>query len=263
MNDITWSDWLRSFREHFVAANKWTEKEAKLRIRDGWAVVRDGRVHVLANDDPRPSGAVPVFLTLTPGGWKLPIEIIDCRTGLVGKAMSSQRSPRDIVLGLLSQIEHADGQDEDDETRQKRHKASFWIWQLLDACEDEVLAGVVGSDVFGQVVLSAFQAGNCHAILELYRNPQLLADLIKAQAFQSGRKADEVSRRLEASYLEQRAKLGRDPSSLDVTRAAGGVWSALDECWQFDGLKGLPDVTPRGICERLKDIRRKHRRPVK
>jgi hypothetical protein len=134
---------------------------------------------------------------------------------------------------------------------------------LLDACEDKALAEVVDNDVFWQVPLSAYQAGYRQAILELYRNPQLLADLVKAQAFQSGRKPDEVSRRLEGSYLELLAKLGREPSSREVTRAAGGVWSALDECWQFDGLKGLPDVTYRGILERLKDIRRKHRPPVK
>ena len=129
------------------------------------------------------------------------------------------------MLGLLSQIEHADGQDESDEIKQKRHNAAFWVCQLLDACEDEALAGVIESDVFWQVVLSAFQAGCRHAILDLYRDPQLLADLVKAQAFQSGRSPDELSRCLEASYLERRAVLGRDPTPREVAEAAGGVWS--------------------------------------
>ena len=45
--------------------------------------------------------AVPVFEIRTLGGWKRPIEITDRLTGLVGKAMTSQRSPRDIVFKTL------------------------------------------------------------------------------------------------------------------------------------------------------------------
>ena len=71
----SWSDWIHAFRERFIAKQGWTEKEAKLRIRDAWAVVRDGRIHVLTEGDQRPVDAVPVFRTLTAGRWKLPIEI--------------------------------------------------------------------------------------------------------------------------------------------------------------------------------------------
>jgi hypothetical protein len=208
MNDPReqWAQWLAEFKQRFIEAHKWSDKEAKLRVRDAWAVVRDGRVHVLASDDQQPAGAVPVFEELTPGGWELPIWIEERLTGLVGKAMTSNRSPQDIMLGLLSRIEHPDGQDESDEIKQKRHSAAFFGRQLLDACEDEALSGVVDNDVFWQVPLSAYQAGYRHAVLELYRNPQLLADLIKAQAFQSGRKPDELSRCLEASWLDRRCR---------------------------------------------------------
>ena len=257
MSDITpddWSEWLRSFRARFIAAQGWSEKEAKRGIRDGWAVVRDGRVHFLYGGGPRPADAVPVFSMLTPGGWKLPIRILDRLTGLVGKAMSSDRSPRDIVLGLLSQVEHADGQDESDEIKQKRHTAAFWGYQLLDACEDETLAGVTGSDVFWQAVLSAFQAGRRHTILELYQNPQLFDDLTKAQAFQSGRSPDELSRHLEASFLELRDERGRPPKPREVAEAAGGVWSETDACWQF----GKQPISHGALCDRLKDIRHRH-----
>ena len=255
-----WRNWLRSFRERFIAKQGWTNKEAKLRIRDGWACVRDGRVHVMDGDDQRPAGAVPVFQMLTPGGWKLPIRLEERLSGLVTKAMTSDRSPRDIVMGLLSRVDHAEGKDESDEIKQKRHSAAFWAYQLLSACEDKALSGVVGSDFFWQVPLSAYQAGYRHAILDLYRDPQLLADLVKAQAFQSGRSADELTRRLEASWLELRAKRGRrTPKPREVAEAAGGMWSDVDACWQFDDLSSLPSVSHRGLCERLKVIRRKHR----
>jgi len=261
MNDITtdpWSDWLRSFREHFVAANKWTEKEAKLRIRDGWAVVRDGQVHVLTEGSQQPADAVPVFRQLTAGGWELPIQIHERLTGLVSRAMSSQRSPRDIVLGLLDRANHADGPNEDNETKQKRDNAAFWVCQLLDACEDEALAGVVEGDVFWQAILSALQAGRRLSILALYRNPQLLADLVKAQAFQSGRKPDELSRCLEASWLDRRAVLGRDPAPREVAEAAGGVWSEIDDCWEFDNLKSLPSIPNGVLYDRIERIRRRY-----
>ena len=205
-----WREWLRTFRERFIAVQGWTEKDAKLRIHDAWAVVRDGRVHVLAEDSQRPASAVPVFLMLTPGGWKLPIRIVERLTGLVEKAMSSDRSPRDIVLGLLDLANHADGQDDSDEIKRKRHKAAFWTLQLLDACEDEALSGVVEHDVFWQAILSALEAGRWLTILELYRDLQLLADLIKAQSFQSGRSPDELTQCLEVSFLELlRAQRGR------------------------------------------------------
>jgi hypothetical protein len=127
MSDLSpeaWGEWLRAFRKQFITAQGWTEKEAKLRIHDGWAVVRDGRVHVLDDDSQRPGDAVPVFRVLTPGGWLPPIEICECLTGLVSKAMSSTRSPRDIVLGLLDRANHADGPDESSEIKQKRDKAA-------------------------------------------------------------------------------------------------------------------------------------------
>jgi hypothetical protein len=58
------------------------------------------------------------------------------RDGWVVCAMAilSRRSPRDIVLGLLSQVEHADGPDESDEIKRKRHAAAFWT------CENKVEA---------------------------------------------------------------------------------------------------------------------------
>jgi hypothetical protein len=49
-----WSAWLYTFREQFIAAQGWTEKESKLCIRDAWAVVRDSRFHVLTGGDQRP-----------------------------------------------------------------------------------------------------------------------------------------------------------------------------------------------------------------
>ncbi len=254
----SWTDWIQTFRERFIAKQGWTEKEAKLRIRDAWAVVRDGRIHVLANDSEQPAGAVPVFLMLTPGGWKLPIQILERLTGLAEKAMSSNRSPRDIVLGLLSLADPANDQDEPDEIKQKSHSAAFWGYQLLDACEDETLAGVIGSDTFWQALLYAFLAGQRHTILELYRDPQLLDDLIKAQAFQCGRSPDELTRRLEASWLELRTELGRHPKPRQIAEAAGGVWSEIDDCWQFDHLDGLPSVPNGSLYDRLDKIRRKH-----
>jgi hypothetical protein len=261
MNDATpeaWSEWLRSFRARFIAAQGWSEKEAKRRIRDAWAVVRDGRVHVLASADQRPADAVPVFEILTPGGWMRPIEITDRLTGLVGQAMSSDRSPRDIVLGLLSQVEHADGQHESHEIQQKRSKAAFWAWQLLDACEDEALGRVVDSDAFWRAVLYALQAGRRFTILERYRDPQVLADLIKAQAFARGRGPDELSRHLEASRLERRAVLGRNPAPQEVFEAAGGVESKIDECWDFEGLETMPSIPTGALYDRLDKIRRRH-----
>ena len=104
-----WGDWLRSFRERFIAKQGWTNKEAKLRIRDGWACVRDGRVHVMDGDDQRPAvvvpvfvirrvrpaGAVPVFQMLTLGGWKLAIRLEE---RLSGSQTSSDISRLDGVV---------------------------------------------------------------------------------------------------------------------------------------------------------------------
>jgi hypothetical protein len=254
-----WIEWLAAYRESFIAKQGWAPKEAQGRIRDASVCVRDGRVYVLADDSQQPEGAVPVFLILTPGGWKLPIRILDRFTGLVAKAMSSQRSPRDIVLGLLDSANHAGGQEESDENKKNRHSAAFWSHQLLDACEDETLSGIVESDVFWQVPLSAYQAGYRQAILDLYRDPQLLADLVKVQAFQCGRSPDELTRFLEERFLELLAERGRPPKPREVAEAAGGRWDELDDRWQFDDISSLPSVSHRGLCERLKVIRRKHR----
>ena len=113
MNDTreAWNEWLNSFRERFIAEKGWTAKDAKRCLLDGWVVVRDGRAHALTEGSQRPADAVPVFEMLTPGGWKPPIQIIDRLTDLIAKAMSSQRSPRVIVLGLLDLANHADGPD--------------------------------------------------------------------------------------------------------------------------------------------------------
>ena len=249
-----WSAWLPTFREQYIEAQGWSAKEANRCIRDAWAVVRDGRVCVLTKNSQRPADAMPVFEKRTPGGWKPPIEIIDRLTGVIGKAMTSQRPPRDIVMGLLDLANHADGQEESDEIKQKRDKAAFWVWQLLDACEDKALAGVIGGDIFWQVPLSAYQAGYHYAILERYRDQTLLADLIKAQAFQSGRKPDELSRRLETNFRGLHAKRGQLPRPREVAEAAGGKWSETDACWQF----GKQLVSHGALCQRLKAIRHKH-----
>lgn len=129
-----WREWLCTFRKGFVAAQGWTKKDAKRYLRDGWVVVRDGQVHALTEGSQRPADAVPVFRVLTPGGRKLPIQICERLTGLVEKATSSQRSPRDIVLGLLDSANYADGPDESDEIERKRHAAAFWT------CENKVAA---------------------------------------------------------------------------------------------------------------------------
>jgi hypothetical protein len=260
MNPATptdWAEWLAAFRQRLVAAHKWDEKESKLRLRDAHAVVRNGKVYVLSRDDPLPEDAVPVFLALTVAGWKLPVEFHERLTGIVAKATLSQHSPRDIVLGLLSKVEHPNEQGESDEIRQKRHSAAFWGHQLLDACEDETLAGVVETDTFWQVPLAAYQAGYRHAILNLYRNPQLLTDLTKAQAFQSGRGPDELTRRLEESWLALRSR-GQDPKPGEVAEEAGGRWDEIDDCWEFDDLDGLPSLTHGALRDRLDKIRARH-----
>jgi hypothetical protein len=248
-------NWLAEFRQRFIEAEGWTEKEARRRIRDGWARVRDGKVQRIFDNVNLPADAVPVFEILTPGWWKPPIQIHEQLTGLVTKAMESESSPKDVALGLLSQIEPPDGQDESVEIRRRREHAAFCVWQVLDACEDKSLAEAVKTDAFWQAVLWAFHAGERHAVLELYRNPQLLADLIKAQAFGSGRSPDELTKRLTKSYLELHAERGRSPKLKEVAEAAGGKWSNAEACWQFGK---LGPVTHRGPCERLKDIRRKY-----
>ena len=162
------------------------------------------------------------------------------------------------MLGLLSQVEHTDGPERIRRDQTEASRAAFWGYQLLDACEDETLAGVIGSNAFWQALLYAFLAGRRHTILELYRDPQLFDDLIKAQAFQSGRSPDELTRQLEASWLELRTELGRHPKPREVAEAAGGVWSEIDDCWQFDHLDGLPSVPSGALYDRLDKIRRKH-----
>ena len=157
----SWTDWIQTFRERFIAKQGWTEKEAKLRIRDAWACCPRWRVHVLANDGQRPAGAVPVFEMLTPGGWKLPIQILDRLTGLVAKAMSSQRSPRDIVLGLLSQADHADGQDESDEIKQKRHKQLSGFGSCSTPARTRRLPELSGATSSGRRCSTRFKAGRC------------------------------------------------------------------------------------------------------
>ena len=102
-----------------------------------------------------------------------------------------------------------------------------WPIEQRDACEDKALADVVDTDPFWQVPLSAFQAGYRHATLGLYRNPQLLADLVKAQAFQSGRRPDELTRRLEASWrirvpqVRQLAWIKAIPTARESGRISG------------------------------------------
>ena len=68
-----WGEWLRAFREAFINSARLDREGSQLRIHDGWACVRDGRVHVLDDDSQRPWDAVPVFRVRTPGGLLLPI----------------------------------------------------------------------------------------------------------------------------------------------------------------------------------------------
>jgi hypothetical protein len=247
--------WLADFRQRFIKAKGWSEKDVKQRIKDGYVCVREGRIQELPDGDKLPAAAVPVFYVLTPGEWKLPLMIHERLTGLVTRALTSDNSPKDIVLGLLAKIEHPEGEHESKEIQQKRHSAAFWGEQLLDAWKDPGLSSVIESDAFWQAILSAFQAGRRLTIIELYQTPQLLADLIRAQAFGSGRSPDELTKRLTKSYLELRAEHGRSPKLKEVAKAAGGKWSNTEACWLFDE---LTPVTPRGLCERLKDIHRKY-----
>lgn len=154
-----WGDWLRSFREQFIAAEGWDVKEAKRCIRDQWVVVRGVHLHGLPGGDQRPADAILIFEVLTSGGWKRPIRIVERLTGLVTKAMTSQRAPRDIVIGLLSQIEHAEGPDESDEVLRQRHTAALWARQLLALCEHEAFSEVAGTDIFWSLLIYAIQTG--------------------------------------------------------------------------------------------------------
>jgi hypothetical protein len=129
---------------------------------------------------------------------------------------------------------------------------------LLSACEDRRFPESSGPTLSG-VPLSAYQAGYRQAILDLYRDPRLWPTWLGAsvpERTQCGR----TTRRL-GRWLELSAKRGRrTPKPREVAEAAGGKWSEIDACWQFDDLKSLPSVTHRGLCERLKDIRRKNTR---
>ena len=89
-----WREWLADFRRRFIEARGWDEREAKLRIKDTWVVVRDGRIQILPDGKQRPADAVPVFYILTLGGWKLPPEISECLTGWITRLLSTDQSPR-------------------------------------------------------------------------------------------------------------------------------------------------------------------------
>jgi hypothetical protein len=251
---MNWNQWLSGFRQWLIETSQWTEQEAAHRIRDGWIMVRDGRLQEVHQGEALPADAVRVFSVLTPGGRKWPIQIHERLTGLVSKALSSDRAPKDVFLGLLAEAEHPGEEHEGKEIRAKRDAAVYWMRQPLGGCEDPVLAGVKESDALWRVVLSAFQAGRRHQILELYKDPQLLADLLKAQMFQSGRSPDELTRRLGASYHELRAKSGRHPKPHEIAKAAGGVWSKTEACWLF----GTQPIGHAALRDRLKDIRRRH-----
>lgn len=154
-NTEAWRDWLSAFRARYIEEQGWSEKEAKWRIRDAWAVVRGAHLHVLTGGDQRPVDAIPIFEVLTLGGFEPPIGIVERLTGLVSKAMTSQRAPRDIVMGILEQALHTEGKDESEETTRYRHTAALWVERLLAVCEHEELSGVAGSDVFWSTLLAA------------------------------------------------------------------------------------------------------------
>ena len=67
--DQPWNEWLAELKQRFIKANKWTKKEARLRIRERWVVVRDGRVCGLTEGSQRPADAIPAFEELT--SWRL------------------------------------------------------------------------------------------------------------------------------------------------------------------------------------------------
>lgn len=250
-----WLGWLSDFRQRFIAAHGWDQRTSKLMLKDGFIVVRNGEIHSLSADDKLPSNAVPVFFQLTPGGWRLPIWIAEALTGLVSKALTSQLPPRDIVLGLLSQMEHPEEQDKDE-----RHhkKAIFWTQQLRNAIEDPSLGGVIDNDALWQVALLAIQVGRCHTILELYQDPKLLADLLRAQAFRSGRAPDELTRRLAAERSRQLQATGREPKPRAVAEGIGGSWNGTDRWWEFP-FDDLQTPTHKAICRRIEAIRKAHK----
>jgi hypothetical protein len=257
-NTEAWRDWLSAFRARYIEEQGWSEKEAKWRIRDAWAVVRGAHLHVLTGGDQRPVDAIPIFEVLTLGGFEPPIGIVERLTGLVSKAMTSQRAPRDIVMGILEQALHTEGKDESEETTRYRHTAALWVERLLAVCEHEELSGVAGSDVFWSTLLAALFVGRRITVLELYKDPQAFHDLIKVQAFQSGKSQSELSRCLETSLLELRADLEREPTAREVFKAAGGVESKIDECWDFEDLKGMPSIPTGALYDRLEKIRRRN-----
>jgi hypothetical protein len=256
--DQPWNEWLAELKQQVIKANKWTDKEAKLRIRDAWGVVRDGRLLVLAGGDQRPADAIPIFETLTFGGFHPPIQIVERLTGLVSKALTSQRTPRDIVIGLLSHIEHAEGPGESDEVLKQRHTAALWARRLLTLCEHEAFSAVAGTDLFWNTIICALQTGRRHAFLEICRDPQVFSDLIKAQAFQSGRGPDELTRRLEGEWLKQRQDTGREPKPRAVARGIGGTWSKIDGWWEFP-FDELLTPTHKAIRRRVEAIKKAHR----
>ena len=251
--------WLTGFKRRYITAQGWDERQVKLRIRDTWAVLRDGQIQMLPNNEKLPANALPVFEVLTPGGWKLPIHISERLTGLVTRAMASRRPPREIILGLLDLLSRPAGREPDPpDLHAKRDIAANWMREILYACEDPELASMAELDALWRAIVCAFNAGRRYLIYDLYRDPDALANLVKAQAFQSGRSPDELTRRLEARWLELRSDLGRPPKPQEVAEAAGGIWDEIEECWQFDDLDGLPSLSAGALCDRLDKIRSRH-----
>ena len=85
-----------------------------------------------------------------------------------------------------------------------------------------------------------------------------MADMLRAQAFRSGRAPDELTRRLETSYLELRAERGQDPKPGEVAEAAGGKWNELDGWWEFP-FDDLQTPSHKALCRRIEAIRKSHK----
>ena len=255
MSPNAWREWLRSFRERFIAKQGWSEKEAKRYLRDGWAVARDRKITFVESAADLPEDARPVFQFLTPLGWKLPLPIALRLDGWI-RDPAEGASLREVALEMLdSVLQPLDLESAGacvDDIKCKRDAVAQAVWCLLDACDAKELAEVIKSDAFWWAILQAMQFGRRQLLLELYANPELRASALKAVAFNSGKNGDALTDRLEARWLELRKKSGRNPKTREVAEAAGGVFDG--ELWEFEEA----DLSPRALIERIVRIKRRY-----
>jgi hypothetical protein len=221
----SWTDWIHTFRERFIAKQGWTAKEAKRRIRDGWAYLQNGKVIFAEPGVNRPKDARPAFQFLTHLGWKLPIQITVRLPGFVRKVDSAKSAKERFLDKLASVIEPEDvAEDAAGDVHMQCEHAAQAVWMLLTQLEDAELASATNHSSLWDALLLAIQVGRRHLLLELYKDPELLTSVIKAQAFSAGKKGDALTHRLEVWWLELRKK-GCNPKPAQVAKAAGGVFS--------------------------------------